>query len=160
MSNYICYKVWDKVTYPFPNFNCCTIVVLEWISEFKSQFTGALDSIQTNEMICLLFARRTRTIYITKQRQIFGKRFIFYSQNTKWIMNCTWWNVCFVLFDCEISVFIGFNGLSSIILSCTCNALSQNKIKLCLIHRTFINPKVWSHLDQTNKLQGFLQINT
>ena len=27
-------KVWDKITYHFPNFNCCTIDVCEWISDF------------------------------------------------------------------------------------------------------------------------------
>ena len=29
ISNYMRYKVWDKITYPFPNFNCCTIEVWE-----------------------------------------------------------------------------------------------------------------------------------
>ena len=34
MSNYIYYKVWDKITYPFPNFNCATVQDWEWISNF------------------------------------------------------------------------------------------------------------------------------
>ena len=34
ISNYIHYNVWDKITYPFPNFNCATIEVWEWISNF------------------------------------------------------------------------------------------------------------------------------
>ena len=31
-------KVWDEITYPFPNFNGCTIEVWEWISNFISNF--------------------------------------------------------------------------------------------------------------------------
>ena len=27
-------QVWDEMTYPFPNFNGCTVEVLEWISNF------------------------------------------------------------------------------------------------------------------------------
>ena len=34
ISNYIHYKVWDEITYPFPNFNSATIEVWEWISNF------------------------------------------------------------------------------------------------------------------------------
>ena len=38
ISNYIHYKVWDEITYPFLNFNGCTIEVKEWISNFISHF--------------------------------------------------------------------------------------------------------------------------
>ena len=31
-------KVWDEITYPFPNFNGCTVEVREWMSNFISQF--------------------------------------------------------------------------------------------------------------------------
>ena len=34
MSN----KVWDEITYPFPNFNCSTVEVWEWISNFIPHF--------------------------------------------------------------------------------------------------------------------------
>ena len=34
------FKVWDEITYPFPNFNSCTVEVWEWISNFKPHFTG------------------------------------------------------------------------------------------------------------------------
>ena len=37
--NYDHYKVWDEITYPFPNFNGCTIDVWEWISIFTPHFT-------------------------------------------------------------------------------------------------------------------------
>ena len=33
--NYIHYKEWDEITYPFLNFNSCTIEVYEWISNFQ-----------------------------------------------------------------------------------------------------------------------------
>ena len=33
MSNYIHYKVWDEITYPFPNLNGKTVEVWEWISD-------------------------------------------------------------------------------------------------------------------------------
>ena len=31
-------KMWDNVTYPFPNFNGCTVEVWEWISKFIAHF--------------------------------------------------------------------------------------------------------------------------
>ena len=34
MSNYIHYKEWDEITYPFLNFNGATVEVYEWISNF------------------------------------------------------------------------------------------------------------------------------
>ena len=34
VSNYIHYKVWDEITYPFPNFNGAAVEVWEWISNF------------------------------------------------------------------------------------------------------------------------------
>ena len=40
ISNYIHFKAWDEITYPFPNFNGCTIEVWEWISNFIPYFTG------------------------------------------------------------------------------------------------------------------------
>ena len=30
-SSYINYKVWDEITYPFPNFNGTTVEVWEWL---------------------------------------------------------------------------------------------------------------------------------
>ena len=41
-SNYIHhdYKVWGEITYPFPNFNGCTIEVWEWINNFIPHSTG------------------------------------------------------------------------------------------------------------------------
>ena len=38
ISNHILSKVWDEITYPFPNFNACTVEVWEWISDFISHF--------------------------------------------------------------------------------------------------------------------------
>ena len=35
ISNYIHYKVWDEITYPFLNFNGCTVEVKEWISNLS-----------------------------------------------------------------------------------------------------------------------------
>ena len=40
ISNYIHYYVWDEITYPFPNFNGCTVEVWERISNFIPHFTG------------------------------------------------------------------------------------------------------------------------
>ena len=34
ISKYIRYKVWDEINYPFLNFNCVIVEVLEWISYF------------------------------------------------------------------------------------------------------------------------------
>ena len=40
ISNYIHYKVWDEITYPFPNANGGTVEVWEWMSNFMPHFTG------------------------------------------------------------------------------------------------------------------------
>ena len=34
ISNRMLSKVWDEITYPFPNFNGCTVEVWEWIINF------------------------------------------------------------------------------------------------------------------------------
>ena len=34
ISNYNHYKLWDEISYPFPNFNGVTVEVWEWISNF------------------------------------------------------------------------------------------------------------------------------
>ena len=34
ISDNIHNKVWDKITYPFPNFNGCTVEVWEWMNNF------------------------------------------------------------------------------------------------------------------------------
>ena len=39
ISNYMPSKVWDEITYPFSNFNGCTVEVWEWISHFIPHFT-------------------------------------------------------------------------------------------------------------------------
>ena len=38
ISNYIHYKVWDEITYPFSNVNGCTIEVWKWRSNFVPHF--------------------------------------------------------------------------------------------------------------------------
>ena len=40
ISDYIHYKVWDEITYPFPNFNSGTVEVWEWMNNFNPQLTG------------------------------------------------------------------------------------------------------------------------
>ena len=38
MNNHMSSKVWDKITYPFPNFNGATVEVWEWINNFIPHF--------------------------------------------------------------------------------------------------------------------------
>ena len=38
ISNPMPINVWDEITYPFPNFNGCTVKVWEWISNFIIHF--------------------------------------------------------------------------------------------------------------------------
>ena len=40
MSNYIHYKVWDEVTYSFPNFSGAAVEVWDWKRNFIVHFTG------------------------------------------------------------------------------------------------------------------------
>ena len=42
ISNCIHYEVWDEITYPFQNFNGCSVKVCEYISSFVPQFSGHL----------------------------------------------------------------------------------------------------------------------
>ena len=44
ISNYIHYKVWAEITYPFPNFNGCIVEVLKWVSKFNPHFTGYMST--------------------------------------------------------------------------------------------------------------------
>ena len=39
INNYILYKVWHDITYPFPNFNRATVEVWEWMINFIPHFT-------------------------------------------------------------------------------------------------------------------------
>ena len=39
ISNYIHYKEWDEIIYPFLNLNGATIEVLEWIRNFIPHYT-------------------------------------------------------------------------------------------------------------------------
>ena len=42
IKQYINYKVWDDIAYPFQNINNLVIEVLEWVSNFISHFTGCV----------------------------------------------------------------------------------------------------------------------
>ena len=42
ISHHMLIKVWDKCTYPFPNFNGATVEAWEWMSNFFSDFTRYL----------------------------------------------------------------------------------------------------------------------
>ena len=44
ISNYIHYKVWDGITFVFPNFYCAVSEVCEWISNFIPQFIGPMTT--------------------------------------------------------------------------------------------------------------------
>ena len=44
ISNYIHYKTWDDIIFPFPNFNGATVEVSEWINIFIPLFTGRVTT--------------------------------------------------------------------------------------------------------------------
>ena len=44
INNYIYYKMWDEIIYPFPNFNSWTVEVWEWISDIIPHFIGHMIS--------------------------------------------------------------------------------------------------------------------
>ena len=33
-------KVWDEITDPFPNFNCCSVEIWKWMNDFIPYFAG------------------------------------------------------------------------------------------------------------------------
>ena len=45
ISNYTHYQLWDKITYPFPNFSGAADEVWEWISNFNPHFDRQLFAI-------------------------------------------------------------------------------------------------------------------
>ena len=51
ISNQMPSKVWDEITYPFPNFNGCPIEVCQWISNFIPHF---MMDVITNPCMLLL----------------------------------------------------------------------------------------------------------
>ena len=54
ISNYIHYKVYDEIIYPFPKFNGAAIELWEWISYFISHFigNGVTSQISSNSTFC------------------------------------------------------------------------------------------------------------
>ena len=44
INNYIYYKMWDEIIYPFPNYKGCTVDVWEWISNLFPHFIGHMIS--------------------------------------------------------------------------------------------------------------------
>ena len=59
VSNYIHYRVWDEITYPFPNFNGITVEDWEWISNFVPHFTGCVITYPyRDKRKCMLVKRR------------------------------------------------------------------------------------------------------
>ena len=53
ISNHMSSKVWDEITYPFPNFNGCAIEVWEWISEFIPHFILDVITYSTIHKVCV-----------------------------------------------------------------------------------------------------------
>ena len=50
-------KVWGQVNHPFPNFNCATVEVWEWISNFISHFIMDISSIIKCDMKLLIHSQ-------------------------------------------------------------------------------------------------------
>ena len=60
LSNHMLSKVWDEVTYPFPNFNGCTVEVLEMISYFIPHFIKDVITYPCwgmNSVLCTCYSR-------------------------------------------------------------------------------------------------------
>ena len=51
ISNHTPSKVWDEITYPFLNFNGCTVEVQEWISNFTVQGVQ-VQMVHVKELYC------------------------------------------------------------------------------------------------------------
>ena len=68
------YKVWDDITYPFPNFNGCTVEVWERISNFIPHLTGCMITYpccRSEMLLCsVLVSRETDSKYIWYQYSI------------------------------------------------------------------------------------------
>ena len=43
-------KVWDKITYPFPNFNDATAKVCDWVSHFIVQWSYKYNYLSNAEI--------------------------------------------------------------------------------------------------------------
>ena len=51
-TNHIPLKVWDEITYPFPNFNGAVVEVWEWTSYFIAYFLGLEQMLAFTQNAC------------------------------------------------------------------------------------------------------------
>ena len=58
VSNYIKYKAWDDITYPFPNFNGATVEVWEWINNIHPILYWACDYLSMMGLKLIHVSRR------------------------------------------------------------------------------------------------------
>ena len=63
ISRHIHYKVWDEITYSFPNFNGGTVEVWEWISNFIPHFIGHLITYSCCESMSLFRLQWVKVCY-------------------------------------------------------------------------------------------------
>ena len=92
ISNYTNHKMWNEITYPFPNFNGCTVEVWEWIRNFILYFTehvitypgplifSIFQEICTRSALCYVFlwfgtGRSYPQVYFTHDDVIKWKHF-------------------------------------------------------------------------------------
>ena len=65
ISNYTHSKVWDDITYPFPNSNGCTVEVWEWKSNVIPHFIGhgiAMPTIDVKQLLWLIGINWNRSV--------------------------------------------------------------------------------------------------
>ena len=65
MNDYVCYKMSDEITYPFPNFYSAAVEVWEWIRTFISHFTGHVITYQCLDYISTMLLKGNADISLT-----------------------------------------------------------------------------------------------
>ena len=63
ICNHNHYRVWDVITYPFPNFNGCTVEVWDWISNFVRKMRKVLSC---DNDICISLNIRTHAFSLCR----------------------------------------------------------------------------------------------
>ena len=83
INNYMPSKVWDQITYPFPNINGCTVEVWEWINNFIPRI---IMKVINSSMLGLKLYLVNKRGQCRNNEKKFGARTV----NSLWPCDTTW----------------------------------------------------------------------
>ena len=142
-------KVWDEITYPFANFNICTVEVWDWISNFFPQFI----------MDVLTYPCWDLSQNMLVKRRCWWKRSL--SATESQILNNQRFHMCIALFLDQFSrkrmtsCVIPMENTSKYIRRCS----SAHHLGCCIAHKTRVETRVEIGLLQRSRLDRCREID-